>query len=170
MPCEGTLPGMDLARLRFGDWVMGFGGLAVLVVMFVDWYEVPGFFFEDGVAVTSDSLGVNAWESFAVNDVILALAAVMALTAVILTAIHPTAAVPLALSSLTTLVSIVALILVTVRVIWTPDIEGFDTDRTTGAWLGLVATTVLVAGCLASIRDERLPRPENPVEPRLVEP
>jgi hypothetical protein len=31
-----------------------------------------------------------------------------------------------------------------------------------------VAVTVLAAGCLASIRDERLPRPDNPVEPRLV--
>ena len=144
---------------------MGFGGLAVLVVMFLDWYELP----EEILHITGD-VQFNAWESFAVNDAILALAALMALTAVVLTAVHPTAAVPLALSSLTTLVSIVALILVTVRVIFTPDIEGLDTDRTTGAWLGLVATAALVAGCLASIRDERLPSPENPVEPRVVEP
>ena len=27
---------------------------------------------------------------------------------------------------------------------------------------------MLVGGCLASIRDERLPEPEHPVEPRLV--
>ena len=65
---------MDLARLRFGDWVMGIGGLAVLLVMFLDWYEVP---------TTADRRGrqFNAWESFAVNDVILALAAVMAIAA-----------------------------------------------------------------------------------------
>jgi hypothetical protein len=94
----------------------------------------------------------------------------MAVVAVVLTALHPTAAVPLALSSLTTLVSIIALALVSIRVIWTPDLEGLDTDRTTGAWLGLVATAVLVAGCLASLRDERLPRAENAVEPRLVQP
>ena len=152
---------MDLARLRFGDWVMGLGGLAVLLVMFLDWYEVP---------TVVGVIGFNAWESFAVNDVILALAAVMALTAFVLTAVQPTAAVPLALASLTTLVALVALVLVAIRVIWTPDIDGVDTDRATGAWLGLVAVTVLAAGCLASIRDERLPRPDNPVEPRLVRP
>jgi len=150
---------VDFARLRFGDWVMGFGGLAVLVVMFLDWYEVP-----------PDLVSVNAWESFAVNDVILALAAVLALAAFVLTAVHPTAAVPLALSSLAGLVAILALVLITIRLISTPDVEGFDTARLTGAWLGLIATATLTAGCLASIRDERLPRPENPVEPRLVQP
>jgi hypothetical protein len=164
---------MDLARLRFGDWVMGLGGLAVLIVMFLDWYEVPTVVLLSDVESTAGVTGLNAWESFAVNDVILALAAVMAITAVVLTATQPTAAVPLALSSLTTLAAIVALVLVTFRVIWPPDVDTgdvVDTARTTGAWLGLVATSVLAAGCLASIRDERVPRPDNPVEPRLVQP
>ena len=140
---------------------MGLGGIAVLAVLFLVWYEVP---------TVVGVIGFNAWQSFAVNDVILAVAAVLALTAVVLTAVQPTAAVPLALASLTTLVSVLALVLVAIRVIWTPDIEGVDTDRAAGAWLGLVATAVLTAGCLASIRDERLPRPDNPVEPRFVQP
>ena len=140
---------------------MGIGGVAVLLVMFLDWYEVP---------TVVGVIGFNAWESFAVIDVIIALAALMAFTEVVLTVAQPTAAVPLALSSLTTLVAIVALVLVAIRVIWTPDIEGVDTERAVGAWLGLVAVSVLAAGCLASIRDERLPRPDNPVEPRLVKP
>ena len=141
---------------------MGIGGLAVLLVMFLDWYEVPTL---DG------STGFNAWESFAVNDVILALAAVMALVSFVLTATQPTAAIPLALASLTTLVAIISAVLVTIRVIWPPDlVEGLETGRETGAWLGLVATAVLVGGCMASIRDERSPQPEHPVEPRLVQP
>ena len=32
---------MDLARLRFGDWVLGLAGVAVLGVMFLDWYGLP---------------------------------------------------------------------------------------------------------------------------------
>jgi hypothetical protein len=159
---------VDLARLRFGDWVMGFGGMAVLGVMFLDWYGPP-----DELLLFPGDAQFNAWQAFAVNDVILALAALMALAAVVLTAVHPTAAVPLALASLATLVSVIALVLVTIRVIWPPgvfpDEVPFDTARETGAWLGLIATTVLTAGCLASIRDERLPQPENPVEPRLVQ-
>lgn len=160
---------MDFARLRFGDWVMGFGGLAVLGVMFLDWYGPP-----EELLYAPGEAQYNAWEAFAVNDVILALAALLAVAAAVMTVAHPTAAVPLALASLAALVSGLALLLVVVRVIWPPDVfpddVPFDTAREAGAWLGLVATSVLVGGCLASIRDERLPEPENPVEPRLVEP
>jgi hypothetical protein len=160
---------VDFDRLRFGDWVMAFGGVAVLLVMLVDWYSIPELSLGDE---SVGSIGFNAWESFAVNDVILALAAVMALAAFVLTASQPTAAVPLALASLTTLVAVLSFVLVVIRLIWTPDVTDgvFDAQREAGAWLGLVATSVLAVGCLASIRDERLPRPEHQVEPRLVQP
>ena len=118
------------------------------------WYELPD--------AGSGEVRLTAWESFAVNDVILALAAVMAIAAFVLTATQPTAAVPLALASLTTpRRRSLALVLVTVRRRsgrpTSPD--GARDGRETGAWLGLVATAVLAGGCLASIRDERLPRP-----------
>jgi hypothetical protein len=160
---------MDLARLRFGDWVMGLGGLAVLAVMFLDWYGPP-----DELLYASSELQYNAWEAFALTDVILALGALLAIAAAVMTAAHPTAAVPLALASLGSVISIIALVLVAFRVIWPPDVfpdeVPFDTAREAGAWLGLVATSILAGGCLASIRDERLPEPEHAVEPRLVEP
>jgi hypothetical protein len=152
---------MDLRRLRFGDWVMGFGALSVLVVMFVDWFGPDA----------EGAPGYNAWESFAVNDVILAIAALLALASFIFTAVHPTAAVPLALASLATAVSLSALVLIALRLVWPPDVgtgELFETARLTGAWLGLVATALLFGGSLASIRDETLPEPEHAVEPRLV--
>jgi hypothetical protein len=164
---------MDLARVRFGDWVMALGGVAVLVVMFVDWYSTPELFAKGQGSVYSEGyMGFNAWEAFTVNDAILAAAAVMALVGFVLTAAQPTAAVPLALASLTTLVSAVAFVLVAIRLIWPPELwtEGlFEPTREAGAWLGLVATSVLLSGCLASIRDERMPQPEQPVEPRLVQ-
>lgn len=148
---------------------MAFGGVAVLVVMLFDWYSIPELSLGDE---SVGSIGFNAWESFAVNDVILALAAVMALATFVLTASQPTAAVPLALASLTALVAILSFVLVVIRLIWTPDVTDgvFDAQREAGAWLGLVAISVLAVGCLASIRDERLPRPEHQVEPRLVQP
>ena len=141
---------------------MGGGAVAVLAVMFIDWYEVP---------TPTGETGLNAWESFAVNDVILAFGAALALVAFIAAATQPTAAVALATASLAGLVAILGFVLVTIRVIWPPDlVEGLETGLMAGAWLGLVATSVLVAGCMASIRDERVPRSEHPVEPRLVEP
>jgi hypothetical protein len=147
---------------------MAMGAVLLLLVMLFDWYSVPALSLGDQEA---GSVGFNAWESFAVNDVILALAAVMALVAFALTATQPTAAVPLALAALTTLVALLGLVLVVIRVIWPPDLTDgvLDVDREAGAWLGLVAISTLVAGCLASIRDERLPQPEQPVEPRLVQ-
>ena len=164
---------MDLARLRFGDWVMGMAGLAVLVTMFMDWFQIPSLVLFGSVDQSVGALGVNAWEAFSVIDFILALAAVMAIASFVLTATQPTAAVPLALSSLTTLVAIVAWLLVVIRMIWPPDLTPgpeVDVDRAAGAWLGLVATAALAAGCLASIRDETSPEPDHPAEPRLVEP
>jgi hypothetical protein len=166
---------MDLRRLRFGDWVMGIGGLAVLLVMFLEWYEPVA---REGnlILIARGDPTVNAWEAFAVTDVILALAALMGVAAFVLAVTQPTAAVPLAIASLTALFSILTLLLVILRVIWPPDLDvavpAFGTDletgRATGAWLGLVATTILAGGALASIRDERVPRPQRPVEPRLV--
>ncbi len=148
---------------------MACGGAAVLLVMLVDWYSIPALTLGDQ---STGSVGFNAWESFAVNDVIIALAAVMALAAFVLTAAQPTAAVPLAVASLATLVAVLSFVLVVIRLIWPPDITDgvFDASREAGAWLGLVAVSVLTAGCLASIRDERLPRPEHQAEPRLVQP
>ena len=146
---------------------MGLGGIAVLVVMFLDWFE-PAI---EGPDI--EALGLNAWESFAVNDVLLAIAALLGVAAFVLTALQPTAAVPLALASLGSLFSLLALVLVALRIIWPPDIgtgDDLETARLTGAWLGLVATTLLAGGSLASIRDQRQPRPEHPVEPRLVTP
>jgi hypothetical protein len=163
---------VDFARVRFGDWVMAFGGVAVLVAMFVDWYSIPELQLVGAVDQSVGSIGFNAWESFAVNDVILFIAAAMALGAFVLTASQPTAAVPLALASLTTLVALLSLVLVVIRLIWPPDVTDgvFDVGREPGAWLGLVAVSILAAGCLASIRDERQPRPEHAAEPRLVQP
>jgi hypothetical protein len=158
---------VDLARLRFGDWIMGLGGVAVLSTMFLDWYEVG----DTGLPAFGDEFWFNAWEAFTILDVLMALAALMAITAFVLTASQPTAAVPLALASLTTLVAIVTLVLVVIRVISPPDLgPDLEVTRHSGVWLGLVATAVLVAGCLVSIRDEHVPRSEHQVEPRLIEP
>lgn len=165
---------MDLRRLRFGDWVMAGGGLAVLIVMFLGWYR-PAEAVETpvrGGQILVFEGELNAWQAFTVVDVVLALAAVLALVAFVVTLSQPTAAMPLALGVFTALVGTLALLLVVMRMIWPPDIGTGDlvaTERLAGAWVGLVAITVLAGGALASIRDERLPPPEHPAEPRAGE-
>ena len=66
-----TLPEWISRELALGDWVMAFGGVAVLVVMFARLVRRPG---ARSCGDTGESF--NAWEAFAVTDVILALAAV----------------------------------------------------------------------------------------------
>lgn len=126
---------MDLRRLRTGEWIAGASGLALLVSLFLAWYD-----------------GQTAWESFAVLDVVFAAVGLAALAIPIVTAGYRAPALPLALQSLTTLVAMLGLVLVLVRVVNLPD--GVD-GRQGGLWIALLATFGVVAGCLLAIRDER---------------
>jgi CDP-diglyceride synthetase len=141
-------------RLRIGEWITGIGGAALLGVMFLDWYE-------------ADGAGANAWESFAVADVLLAVVVAMAVATAVMAAAHQTPAVSLALASLLLLVGIVATIVALVRLAVPPDVAGADASVAAGAWLGLAAMLAVAGGALASMRDERFPRGariEVPVE------
>jgi hypothetical protein len=135
---------MDLRRLRLGEWATALAGLALLVSLFLPWYD-----------------SASAWESFAVNDVILALVALAALAIVPVTAAQPTPAVPLAMQSLLCLVGLVALVLVVIRLLSLPgDAEG----REVGAWLGLLATLAIMVGAAMAMRDERLSEGDRQVD------
>jgi membrane protein implicated in regulation of membrane protease activity len=136
---------VDLRRLRIGEWICGVSGVALLAVMFIDWYE-------------AGDAGANAWEAFSVGDVFLAVLAVMAVGAALLAAAHSTPATSLALASLTLLVGLVAIVYVVLRSLSTPDVGGADSDIALGGWLGIVLTLLVNGGALASMRDERFPR------------
>src|SRR3954470_13252697 len=94
---------MDLRRLRVGEWLAAASGAALLVLLFIPWYG-------------DDS----AWEAFAVTDVFLALVAIAALTLAFLTATQKTVAVPLALNAMLAPVTVVALLLVIIRLAHAP--------------------------------------------------
>jgi hypothetical protein len=126
---------MDLRRLRTGEWVAGLSGLALLVSLFLPWYD-----------------GRTGWESLGLLDVALAVVALAALAIPVATAAYRVPALPLALQSLTTLIGIVALLPVFVRVLNLPD---WASDREWGLWVGLLATAGVVVGGGLAMRDER---------------
>lgn len=64
---------MDLRRLRAGEWIAALGGVALLVALFLPWYD-------EGAASRT------GWESFAVLDVIFAVVAVAAVLLLVVTA------------------------------------------------------------------------------------
>jgi hypothetical protein len=130
---------MDLRRLRAGEWITGLGGAALLVALFLPWYE------EGAVSPTG-------WEAFAVLDVIFALVALSALLVPVLTAQQRTPAVPLALEALVALAGLVAVVLALIRVASLP---GDASGRELGVWLGLVSSLVIFAGAGIAMRDER---------------
>ena len=151
---------MNPRRLRIGEWITGVAGVALLGVMFLDWYEA------------GDS-AASAWEAFSVLDVVLTITALMAIFVAVMAAAHNTPAVSLAIASILLTVGAVTTIALAVRALSPPDI-GFtgpgpdpDTTRAAGLWLGLAACALVTLGALAAMRDERFPegaRIEVPVE------
>ncbi|MEA2474665.1 MAG: hypothetical protein QOE06_2580 [Thermoleophilaceae bacterium] len=132
----------------------GFAGVALLAVMFVDWFHAGGS-------------GHSAWEAFSVLDVVLAVVATMAIAIPLMAAVHITPAVSLAIASLLLPIASVVTIVLTVRALAPPDLGAGDTGRSGGLWLGLGAVALVTLGAFATMRDERFPeaaRIEVPVE------
>jgi hypothetical protein len=141
---DGTLRIVDLRRLRAGEWIAGLSGAALVVVLFVPWYGA------EGTSVTA-----SAWESFAVNDAILLLAALFAVALWAAAATQRTTAVPNALASLTLLLGLIATILVLVRLASAPGGDGVT--REYGVWLGLAACLGILFGAYRAMANETTP-------------
>jgi hypothetical protein len=131
---------MDLRRLRAGEWIAGISGLVLLVALFLPWYG-------------NDAGSRTGWESLGALDVLLALVALSALAIPIVTAFQRVPAVPLAHQALTTLVGVLAALLVLGRVLNMPD---WAASREWGLWVALAATLGIVVGGFLAVRDERL--------------
>ena len=136
---------------------MGALGLLLVVSLFVGWYRAC----PDGDC--SAEPAVTAWEAFAVIDVVLLVAGLVAMAALVLTLAQRTPAVPLALTSTGTFLALAAAICALVRLTFVPGLPGTgqsaDAVRLLGAWLGTGAAVGLLAAMLASVRDERTPAP-----------
>jgi hypothetical protein len=134
---------MDPRRLQAGEWISALSGVALLVSLFLPWYGTE----------VDDASG---WQALAAVDIALALVASFGVSLLLITASQRVPAVAIALSAIVTLVGLIGLVLVLIRLADLP--EGFD-GRELGVWLGLVATTGIVAGGALSMRDERLSPP-----------
>jgi hypothetical protein len=136
-----------MRRLRDGEWLAAAGGAALLAALFLDWYG-----------------GLSAWRAHAVIDVVLALVALVPFALFAAQATRRSPAVPVALSVLTPLAGLLAVLLIVFRM---ADQPGPDELRAVhgGAWLGLAAAALIVVGGWRSLRVERIPgAPAVPVE------
>ncbi|MGH2781829.1 MAG: hypothetical protein ACRDLA_10575 [Thermoleophilaceae bacterium] len=131
---------MDLRRLRAGEWMAAVSGAALVVALFVPWYEAGG-----------ETL--SAWRSFALIDVLLALVALTTLALPVLTAGQRVPAVPIALSAFVTIAGLIGVLLVLFRA---ANLPGAAEGREWGLWLALAAAAGVVAAGAVAMRDERL--------------
>jgi len=143
---------MDLRRLRAGEWIAGVAGLALLVSLFLPWYELAG-------------TDVSAFEAFAIYDVLLLVLGAMGVALIVVTAYQPSPAVGIALDGLLALLSLIVLVLLLIRVLNMPgDLDAAGAERAAFAWVGLLATFGVVVGGFVAMRDERLSKPGRPTD------
>ena len=143
---------MELSRLRPGELLAGLGGVALLVVMFLDWYGAGGSATFQGQDIKI-SLGFNAWEAFSITDLILALTAVCAIALAVVTASRRSPALPVALSVVTWTLGALATLLVFYRILNQPGPNEFF-DVKLGAFLGFLSVLAVAVGGFPAIRDE----------------
>jgi hypothetical protein len=135
-----------------GELLAGASGLLLLVVMFLPWFgldgraRVPG----SGRVISIDAGNIDAWEAFGVIDVVLALAAVLAI-AVLVVALVSTPPPGLAVAA--TGAAALAALLIVFRLIDVPDIAvadpgdtAYETGRRLGAFFGLLCTAGIALG------------------------
>jgi hypothetical protein len=155
---------MDVRRIRAGEVLAALAGVALFVSLFLPWYS---YRLERGGRTDPASRlldgELTAWESFALTDLLLALLALAALALIVVTAAQHVPAVPLALSSLLVLASVLGLLLVLARLIWEPSAPDVtdagapfvDWTREPGVFVALASVLLIGAGCLIAMRDER---------------
>jgi hypothetical protein len=163
-----------VSRLRPADLVAGGGGLVLLIALFLPWYGVtvktpsrPG-----SAKITTFVAGpphVTAWQAFSVTDVLLALAALLAIGLVAVTATASGPAKPVAFTVMSGVASLLAVLLIAYRLLNQPGPNDLVEVRG-GAWLGFAAALVMLAGSWAAMRDERTPGAAPPEIPRRPAP
>ena len=145
---------MELRRLSAGDWLGAAGGVLLIVSLFLPWYEAGG-------------QSVNAWESMAINDVLLLITGAVAVGAAFVVAGRRLSGLSVAATSLAILPAVVSVVLVTGRLIWpAPDA---DVSLGAGAWLGLVAALATAVGAWKGATDEGPARRNPAAERRATE-
>jgi hypothetical protein len=133
---------MDLRRVRINEWLAGLAGVVLVVSLFLDWYP-----------------GANAWESFAVSDVVLAVAGLFGVGLWVGTATQTSPAVQQSMAALTLPVAFVGSIIALVHLLSLPD--GAQ-SREVGVWLGTAAVLGLLLSAWRSMGDQSFPASVTP--------
>jgi hypothetical protein len=129
------------STLSSGQLVGAVSGLGLLVVSFLPWYSAGGE-------------NATAWQAFSVIDLVIAAAAIMALSVAIVVITRLSVSYPVAGSATTALLGVIAFLCVLFRLIDPPG--SGDVSREVGVWLGLVATAGVALGGYLGMQEPRV--------------
>jgi hypothetical protein len=135
---------VDLRRLRHGEWIAGISGLLLLVALFLDWYSAG-----------NGAVSANAWESFSVTDILLAIVGLAGIALAAAVGSQRSPSMGQATGALTVPLAFVAAIVVAIKVLSLPD--GAD-GREIGLYIGVAATLGVLVGAWRSIGDQSFPK------------
>ena len=138
---------MDLRRLRAGEWLALAGGVALIVSLFLPWYE-----------------GATGYQALTVVDVLLTLLALLALSLPVLQATRDSPALPVGAAVLTASFGILGVLLVLFRLI---DDPFAGAELRGGAWIGLAAAVAIEASGWMSLDNEHVRGLPPDIEPEL---
>ena len=129
--------------MRLGELVGGLGGLGLLVAGFLPWYSARG-------------VDASAWEAFSVTDIVLAAAAVAALSVAICVLFRISVSYPVAGSSVATGFGFVSAVLIVIRMIDPPGAGSPSLEF--GAWLGLASAIAITIGGYMGMQPLKAPK------------
>jgi hypothetical protein len=137
---------VDFTRVRSAELIALVGGLLLGVAMFLPWFAFP-------------SGNLDAWSSFTVIEVPLALTAAAGIALFWVTLTRASPAIPVATGVWSSLIGLIGTLCVVLRLLKLPS-GSFDTCF--GAWLGLGGAVLVLVGAWAGVNDERPFRGSSP--------
>ena len=141
---------MRIGRVQAGDLLAAAAGVALFLSMELEWFREHTF---PGQS-SEPQFALNAWQTFDVGDVILAIVSAIAVAMLVVAVLSPTLAV--AMSVATTLAGVVGVGAVFVRLVAQPGANEM-VDIAPGAWLGLLCAIGVFLGGYLGMRAERRP-------------
>jgi hypothetical protein len=164
-----------MSRLRAGEWLALVGAVALLVLMFFDWFaahaepDPP-----DTITVAiGETVSLTGWSTLGwLMDVLVAVAIFGGLALSYMTVKRASPAWPVGAGVLTWVFGSLIFLVLVVRVTIAQPYDDALVDVQLPAYLGLVAAALVPLGGFLSIRDERTTSPEarayTPPPPRSV--
>ncbi len=136
--------------------------IALLLIMFIfKWFGLSIDTGGLGGLGGSASVSANAWQSFGFIDIILFITILVAVGLAVMKANQQSVNLPVAASALTAGLGILSVLLILFRIISPPDfgaggvsIDGVDTTRKIGAFLGLIGAAGIAYGGYLAMQEE----------------